>query len=215
MHANILHESSKGFQTISIADEMFRKRTIFFTEPVTPESVEKLIAQLMELESQDPGKRITVFINSPGGDVHSGFAAVDTMLGITSPIRTVCTGIAASMGAILFLVGEERIITPHSKVLIHDPSYGGGNLAGVKPLNIKEDLDKLMSIRSDLANFIAERTGKSKKFILSLTKTDCCLSAEKALAMGIATGIRNFVLPDCEDWKPDQQLQTNSINERK
>ncbi len=199
MKTNILKEGSKGIQAISIEDDMFRKRTIFFTDAVTPESVRTLIAQLMELESQDPGKRITIFINSPGGEVDSGFAAVDTMMGITSPIRTVCTGIAASMGAIMFLAGEERIVTPHSKVLIHDPSYGGGNLAGVKPLNIKEDLDKLMAIRSDLADFISERTGKPKKLILSLTKTDCCLSAKKALSMGIATEIRNYVLPDIVD----------------
>lgn len=196
MNANILKESSRGIQTVQIGDEMFRKRTIFFNGPVSAVSMENLISQLMYLESQDPGKRITLIINSPGGEVNSGFAATDVMLGITSPIRTVCMGTAASMGAILFLAGDERIITPHSKLLIHDPSFSAGDLAGVKPLNIKEDLDKLMAMRSDLADFIAERTGKPKKFILSLTKTDCSLSASEALELGAATAVENFILPD-------------------
>ncbi len=195
MNTNILKESSRGVQPISISDIHFRNRVIFFTDDVTPTSMERLISQLLFLESEAPGEPVTLIINSPGGDVESGFAAVDVIEGMTSPLTTVCTGIAASMGAILFLAGSSRIITPHSKLLIHDPSYGAGNLSGVKPLNIKEDLDRLMAVRSELAEYISKRTGQPKDDVLELTKTDYWMSANKALKFGAATEIRRFVLP--------------------
>lgn len=194
MKTNILKESFRGLQSICIPDEIFEKRVIFFSEKVTAESIEELIAQLLQLENSAPGEPITLMINSPGGEVHSGLAAVDIMEGISSPIRTVCMGYAASMGAILFLQGEERIMMPHSKLLIHDPSFSGGDLSGVKPLELQEQVDQLMQTRTEIAEIIAKRTGRNIDEIYEKTKKDYTFTAEEALEFGAATSIGCFTL---------------------
>ena len=106
MYTNVIKETFRGCQTVSLSDEMFISRVISFTEEVTPKSMETLILQLLHLEQSSPGEKITLLINSPGGDVTSGLAAVDVMNSLTSPIRTVCTGISASMAVLLFLQGK-------------------------------------------------------------------------------------------------------------
>lgn len=193
LSTNIVKETYGGQSCRSIADEMFNQdRTIWFTSEVCPESCVQLATQLMQLEKSAPGEPITLMINSPGGDVASGLAVYDVMMNLKSPLRTVCFGYAASMGSILFLGGSERIMQPHSKILIHDPSFGG-DLSGLKALDLKDDLESLLKMREILAGIIAQRCGRSVETIFEKTKKDTVMSAKEALEFGLATEIGVFI----------------------
>ena len=186
---NIIEETSKGIQSFTIQDSMLKNREIFLTGEINEESAVEIIRQLMYLDnrSSDP---VTLYISSPGGSVISGMAIYDYINIMQSRVNTVCIGIAASMGAILFLAGRDRMILPHSKVMIHDPSFGGSaSMAGQKPLEIQEKLNDLMETRRLLADVIAARTGLSRKQVLNLTKKDTYFTAEQALSAGLATEI--------------------------
>lgn len=186
---NIIEETSKGIQSFTIQDSMLKNREIFLTGEINEESAVEIIRQLMYLDnrSSDP---VTLYISSPGGSVISGMAIYDYINIMQSRVNTVCIGIAASMGAILFLAGRDRMILPHSKVMIHDPSFGGSaSMAGQKPLEIQEKLNDLMETRRLLADVIAARTGLSRKQVLNLTKKDTYFTAEQALGAGLATEI--------------------------
>lgn len=186
---NIIEETSKGIQSFTIQDSMLRNREIFLTGEINEESATEIIRQLMYLESRssDP---VTLYISSPGGSVMSGMAIYDYIGVMQSQVNTVCIGLAASMGAILFLAGAERMILPHSKVMIHDPSYGSNaSIAGQKPLEIQGQLNSLMKTRQILADVIVARTGMSRKRVLNLTKKDSYFDAEEAVREGLATRI--------------------------
>lgn len=189
MKALILKETYRGLQPVEIPDEMFSRRILFFTSEVSAKTAELLICQLLWLDSADPGKPIKLCINSPGGDVYSGLAIVDIIRSLRSPVDVYCQGICASMGAIIFLQGRERYIDPHSRLMIHDPSFGGGSIAGVKPLSLQDDVEKLMNMRKELAEIIAERTGQALDDVLEKTKTDYTMNAQEALEGGFATKI--------------------------
>ena len=186
---NIIEETSKGIQSFTIQDSMLRNREIFLTGEINEESATEIIRQLMYLESRssDP---VTLYISSPGGSVMSGMAIYDYIGVMQSKVNTVCIGLAASMGAILFLAGAERMILPHAKVMIHDPSYGGhASIAGQNPLEIQEQLNSLMKTRQILADVIVARTGMSRKRVLNLTKKDSYFDAEEAVRERLATRI--------------------------
>lgn len=187
--ANILKETVRGYQAISIEDELLQSREIFLTEEVTTETMNELLKQLIYLEREDNTKEITIYINSPGGEVSCGLAIYDYLLLMKSPIRTVCTGTAASMASVLFLAGDKREMFKHTKIMIHDPSYGGGSFAGLKPLQIKEKLDDIMECREIIAGIIAEKTNRSLEEIYAKTERDSYFSAEKAIEFGLATKI--------------------------
>jgi len=188
MNPMILHESSRGFDLYTAESSLLRNRILFFNEEVNPASCNTLIEYLLHLDMEMPGSEITVCINSPGGDVTSGLAVYDTMQMLSSPIRTVCTGIAASMGSILFLGGEKREMLPHTKVMIHDPLLMG--TSGVKrALELEKEAAKLMETRSILAGIIAQRSGHKLEEVLAKTGEDCYMDAEQAIEFGIATGI--------------------------
>jgi ATP-dependent Clp protease protease subunit len=143
----------------------------------------------MYLEHSESTDEITFFINSPGGDVVSGLAIYDYINIMKKPVNTVCTGTAASMGAILFLAGKKRSMLPNTRVMIHDPSFSGGNLAGKKPHEIQRNLDKLNESRETLAKIIADKTGKSLDEIYAVTADDTYYNAEEAISFGLATEI--------------------------
>lgn len=186
---NVIKETSKGLQPIMIDDELMSNREIFLTEQVNTETSTLLLKKLMYLDRENPGEPITLYITSPGGDVTSGLAVYDYIKLMESPVHTVCIGLAASMGAILFLAGEKRKMLPNTKVMIHDPSFA--NAAGIsgKPLEMKEKLDQLMKVRETLASIIAERTGMTMRQVYAKTKNDTYLTAEQALAFNVATEI--------------------------
>ncbi|MBQ8904691.1 MAG: ATP-dependent Clp protease proteolytic subunit [Oscillospiraceae bacterium] len=187
--ANILKETVRGIDCIRIEDELLSGREMFLTKEVNAETSNELIKQLMYLDRTEPGKEITLYINSPGGDVMSGIAVYDFIRLMKSPVKTVCIGTAASMGAILFLAGETRQMLPHTRVMIHDPSYGRNDIGGRKPHEIQRELDSLNRTRTVLAEIIAERAGKDIEEIYKLTADDSYFYAEEAVEFGLATEI--------------------------
>lgn len=186
---NILEETSRGIQAIGIEDSLLKTREIFLTTEVDSDSSADLLKQLIYLERVDEEKPITLYISSPGGEVTSGLAVYDYIRMMKSKVITVCIGTAASMGAILFLAGDERKMLPHTKIMIHDPSYGNASMGGMKPLEIRDRLDGLMQSRKILAEIIAERSGMNLKKVYEKTRRDSFLNAKEAIKIGIATEI--------------------------
>lgn len=183
----VLHETSEGLNRIEIQDILFQRREIQCTGSITTESASVLSLQLRYLQQEAPGQEITLFINSPGGEVDSGLAIYDTMRAIGCPIRTVCTGTAASMAAILFLSGDQRDMLPHSKVMIHDPLIPGG--VGGSALTVDAVARNLMRARQTIADIIARHTGKPLEEVLAKTASDSYFDAQEAIDWGLADRI--------------------------
>ena len=189
MMPNVIKESSRGFDRVTIEDELFLRRKIFLTEEISPLTMDGLIKQLIFLNEKDPDKEITIYINSPGGEVQSGLAAYDLLKMMNAPVTTVCIGEAASMAAILFLSGKRRIMLPNSRIMIHDPAPGGGALKGMKPAEIEEKLTGLKKSRDLLCGIISKTTGRTVREVMNKTKKDSYFNAEEAVEFGLATEI--------------------------
>lgn len=187
--ANILKETVRGIDCIRLEDEFLKDREIFLTEEINAQTSNELIKQLMYLERQDSESEVTIYINSPGGEVISGLAVYDYIGMMKAPVRTVCIGTAASMGAILFLAGAKRQMLPHTRLMIHDPSYSHNDIGGRKPHEIQHELDKLNETREALARIISEKTGRSIDEIYKVTADDTFYSAQEAIDFGLATEI--------------------------
>ena len=127
----------------------------------------------------------------PGGEVVSGLAVYDYIELMKAPVRTVCIGTAASMGAILFLAGDKREMLPHTRLMIHDPAYSGGDMAGKKPHELQQYVDKLKQSQKIIAEIIAHKTGKTLEEVYEKTKEDSYFNAEEAMEYGLATGVVN------------------------
>lgn len=179
----ILNETSAGFFAHEIQDEMLADREVELVGEIDADMVNSLIRQLRYLQKRDGEGRITLFINSPGGEVASGLALYDVMQAVSCPIRTVCLGTAASMGALLFMAGDEREMLPHSRVMIHDPLVNG---IGGSALSVKARADNLMRIREVTAQVIAKHTGKPLDEVYAFTATDTYFEADEAVEAGIA-----------------------------
>ena len=182
----IIKETSSGFVTSRIQDEMFRKREIECIGEITEEMVNSLIMQLWYLKKEKPGEKITMYVNSPGGEVSSGLALYDVMKAVKCPIRTVCLGMAASMAAVLFLSGDQREMLPHAKVMIHDPRLQ--QISG-SALAVDRVSKNLMKTREIIGNIIAEHTGRTLKEVYEYTASDTYFDAEESLAWGLADKI--------------------------
>lgn len=187
--SNIIMESVKGISLVPIEDELLKKRRIFLTDEVTAETTNEILKQLMYLENSECGDDITLYINSPGGDVVSGLALFDYISIMKKTVNTVCTGTAASMGAILFLAGKRRSMLPHTRLMIHDPSFGGGNFAGKKSHEIQRNLDKLNESRETLARIISGKTGRTIDEIYEVTADDTYYNVDEAIEFGLATDV--------------------------
>ncbi len=185
--ANVIYESSRGYDTIRIEDDFLKNREIFLTEEVNAATMGDIIKQVMYLDNDDNTKEITLYINSPGGSVDSGLALYDVLMHIKSPVRTVCIGLAASMGALLFLAGDRREMMEHGKVMIHDPFYGNADMSGKKPHEIQQQLNNLNETKEAVAKIIAERCNKDIQEVYRLTATDTYFNVQDALKFGIAT----------------------------
>lgn len=184
---NIIKESSEGTTYCPIQDELFtRHRSIEVVGEITRESVYSLILQLRYLHNADPGKEITMYINSPGGSVCDGLALYDVMAGISCPVRTVCVGMAASMGALLFVSGDVREMLPHAQVMIHDPLATG--ISGAA-LSVEEASRRLMATREITASILAEHTGHTIEEIYEKTRQDSYFSAQEAVEWHLADRI--------------------------
>lgn len=186
--ANILKPSVRGTDLIPIEDMLLEESELFLVGEINSDTASKLIQKLMYLDQKDL-EEITLYINSPGGEVMSGLAVYDYIKIMKSPVRTVTIGDAASMGAIIFLAGENREMLPHTRILIHDPSYGHLDVSGKKPHEIQRGVDSLNKIRETLAKIIADKTGKDLNEIYGITAEDNYFTAEEAIDFGLATGI--------------------------
>lgn len=188
--ANVIYESTRGLQLVPVMDELFKNRQIFLEGEINANSCSEIIKQLMYLEQEDNSKEISIYINSPGGSVTDGLALYDTIMLLKSPIRTVCTGMCASMGSIIFLAGGKRLMMNHGKIMIHDPAFGGRHdMGGKKPHEIQTELDDLNKVRESLAEIIARRTHKDIEEIYKLTAEDTYFDPKEAKEFGLATGI--------------------------
>ncbi len=189
--ANVILESVRGLSPIPIEDVFLRDRKIFLVGEVNDESCNELIKELLYMEAEDDTKPITLFINSPGGDVGSGLAVYDTIRLLKSPVTAVVTGIAASMGSIILLACDEdkRLMLPSSKVMIHDCSWGRHEMGGKKPFEVEEELNQLKRTNERLVAILAERTGKTTKEIAKVTKSDSYFGAEEAIKFGLASKV--------------------------
>lgn len=186
--SNVLKETVRGIDLIPIEDMLLDESKIFLIGEVNPASAGELIKQLMYLDKRGLDE-ITLFINSPGGEVISGLAVYDCIKIMKSSVKTVCIGDAASMGAIIFLAGEKREMLPHARILIHDPSYGHLDVSGKKPHEIQRGVDSLNKVRETLAEIISEKTGKKLDEIYEITAEDQYFTAEEAIEFGLATDI--------------------------
>ena len=181
---NIVRETSSGYFSCTIQDEMLKSREIECVGEINPETVYELTRQLRFLQREDPTAEITMYINSPGGEVNSGLALYDAMQAVSCPIRTVCMGSAASMGAVIFAAGDMREIFPHGRVMIHDPLIRGG--VGGSALQLQSVSKDLLKTREVLCTILAERTGRSQKEIYKKTAKDTWFDAQEAVKFGLA-----------------------------
>lgn len=183
----VMQETSDGLRLYDIRDEMLAAREIEITGAIDAGSVSTAIRCLLHLQKEDQQLPITLYINSPGGEVQSGLALYDVMQAVSCPIHTVCLGMAASMAALLFIAGDQREMLPHSRAMIHDPLIGGG--IGGSALSVKARADDLMRIRDITAQVISQHTGMNLEEVFELTAKDTYFEAEEAIANGMADRI--------------------------
>ena len=153
-------------------------------ETSKPPMAHDLCQQIRLLDATDPSRPITIFVASAGGSVRSGLAIYDAMRLASCPIRTVCLEFAASMGAVIFMGGDNRRMAPHAELMIHDPLIPQG--AGGSALALQETSRRLMQTRKTLTQILSDRSGLTPKRIQSLTAKDTYLSAERAVELGFA-----------------------------
>lgn len=181
----------KGKRSIDdrIEETLLKQRRVFLTRPVDMDSVADAIRKVWYLEAEDAGKPILLVINSPGGSVDAGFALWDQIKMISSPVTTLITGLAASMGSILSLVAEKgrRFATPNSRIMIHQPSIHGYIQGQATDLEIQAK--EILKTRDQIIDLYVEATGKDKGVIAKAIDRDTWMSAEEALEFGLLDGI--------------------------
>ena len=189
----VIEQTSKGERSYDIFSRLLKDRIIFLGEDVNPTSASLVIAQLLFLESEDPDKEISLYINSPGGSITDGMGIIDTMNYIKCPISTICVGLAASFGAVLLANGTKgkRFATPNSEILIHQPLIGGGGISG-QTTEIKIHADHMIRTREKLNKLLSEKTGQSLEQIEKDTERDHYMTAQEALEYGLIDGIMDY-----------------------
>ena len=188
----VIEQTSKGERSYDIFSRLLKDRIIFLGEDVNPTTASLVIAQLLFLESEDPDKEISLYINSPGGSITDGMGIVDTMNYIKCPVSTICVGLAASFGAVLLANGEKgkRYATPNSEILIHQPLIGGqgGGISG-QTTEIKIHAEHMIRTREKLNKLLSDRTGQPIERINQDTERDHYMTAQEALEYGLIDGI--------------------------
>ena len=179
----VLEQTSRGERTYDIYSRLLKDRIIFLGEEVNDVSANLIVAQLLFLESEDPGKDIHLYINSPGGSVSAGWAIYDTMHYVKCDVSTICMGMAASMGAFLLAGGAKgkRFALPNAEIMIHQPSGGAQGQAS----DIKIVADKIIDTRRKLNEHLAANSGQPLSVIEVDTERDHYMSAEEAKAYGL------------------------------
>lgn len=179
----VIEQSGRGERAYDIYSRLLKERIIFLVGPVNDQSANLIVAQLLFLESENPDKDISLYINSPGGSVSAGMAIYDTMQFIKPNVSTLCTGLAASMGAFLLAAGEKgkRFSLPNSRIMIHQPLGGAQGQASDIEIQARE----ILYLRERLNGILAERTGKSIEEISKDTDRDNFMSADAAVEYGM------------------------------
>jgi len=174
----VVEQTSRGERAFDIYSRLLNERIIFLGTPVTEDIANLIVAQLIHLESEDPDKDVSIYINSPGGSVYAGLAIYDAMQFIKPDIQTICVGVAMSMGALLLAGGaeEKRMALPNSKILIHQVSGGFSGQATDIEIHAKEIID----VRRRLDEIIAKHTGQPLAKVAKDTERDYFMSAEEA-----------------------------------
>ena len=183
----VIEQTSRGERSYDIYSRLLKERIIFLGEEVNDVSASIIVAQLLFLESEDPGKDINLYINSPGGLVTAGMAIYDTMNYIKCDVSTVCMGIAASMGAFLLSGGTKgkRFALPNAEVMIHQPSGGARGQA----TEIRIAAENILKTRKKLNEILAANTGQPIEVIERDTERDNYMTAEEAKAYGLIDAI--------------------------
>jgi ATP-dependent Clp protease protease subunit len=179
----VVEQSARGERAYDIYSRLLKERIIFLTGPIFDQVASLICAQLLFLESENPNKDISFYINSPGGVVTAGLAMYDTMQYIRSPVSTVCVGMAASAGSLLLMAGEKgkRYALPNSQVMIHQPSGGAQGQA----TDIEIQAREILKTRARLNQIYANHTGQSVEEIEKKMERDTYLSAEEARDFGL------------------------------
>lgn len=183
----VIEQTSRGERSYDIYSRLLKERIIFLGEDVNDVSASVIVAQLLFLESEDPGKDINLYINSPGGSVTAGMAIYDTMNYIKCDVSTICIGMAASMGAFLLSGGAKgkRFALPNAEVMIHQPSGGAKGQA----TDIKIVADNILKTRKKLNEILAKNTGKPLDVIEVDTERDYYMTAEQAKEYGLIDSV--------------------------
>ncbi|PCE28106.1 ATP-dependent Clp endopeptidase, proteolytic subunit ClpP [Paraburkholderia acidicola] len=192
----VIEQSGRGERAYDIYSRLLRERIVFLVGPVNDQSASLIVAQLLFLESENPDKDISFYINSPGGSVYDGMAIYDTMQFIKPEVATLCTGFAASMGSFLLAAGQrgKRYALPNARILIHQPSGGSQGTAADIDIQAREVLYQ----RQRLNSILAERTGQNIETIAKDTDRDNFMSAAAAKEYGLIDDVLSsrHALPD-------------------
>ena len=183
----VIEQTSRGERSYDIYSRLLKDRIIFLGEEVNDTTASLIVAQLLFLESEDPGKDIHLYINSPGGSVTAGWAIYDTMHYIKCDVSTICIGMAASMGAFLLAGGTKgkRFALPNAEIMIHQPSGGAKGQA----TEIQIVADMILKTRKKLNETLAANTGQPFEVIARDTERDNYMSAEEAKAYGLIDSV--------------------------
>lgn len=183
----VIEQNSRGERSYDIYSRLLKDRIIFLGEEVNETTASLVVAQLLFLESEDPGKDIHLYINSPGGMVTAGMAIYDTMQYIKCDVSTICIGMAASMGAFLLAGGAKgkRFALPNAEVMIHQPSGGAKGQA----TEIQIAAENILRTKKKLNEILAANTGKPVEQVAADTERDYWLTADEALEYGLVDGI--------------------------
>ncbi|HWL74447.1 MAG TPA: ATP-dependent Clp endopeptidase proteolytic subunit ClpP [Burkholderiaceae bacterium] len=179
----VIEQSGRGERAYDIYSRLLRDRVVFIVGPVTEQTANLVVAQLLFLESENPDKDISLYINSPGGSVSAGFAIYDTMQFVKPDVSSICIGVAASMGAFLLAAGAKgkRYSLPNSRIMIHQPMGGVQGQAADIEIHAKE----ILYLRERLNKILAERTGQPVEKIAKDTDRDNFMSADDAVKYGL------------------------------
>jgi ATP-dependent Clp protease, protease subunit len=175
----------KNLQEKNLEMNLYKARKIFLWTDVNDDSAKELVTRLLSLDIEDPGKEIVLYLNSPGGTIHDGLAIYDAIEAISSPVSTVCVGMAASMGAVLLACGAKgrRFAWPHARIMIHQPLIMGTITGTATDLDIRAR--ETLRYREELNRLLADKTGQDVEKITQDTDRDYFMSAEEAKEYGL------------------------------
>ncbi|SPF55768.1 proteolytic subunit of ClpA-ClpP and ClpX-ClpP ATP-dependent serine proteases [Candidatus Desulfosporosinus infrequens] len=198
----VVEQTNRGERSYDIYSRLLKDRIIFLGGAIDDDVSNLIVAQMLFLEAEDPEKDINLYINSPGGSITAGMAIYDTMQYIRSDVRTICIGMAASMGAFLLAAGAKgkRVALPNSEVLIHQPLIGGHGLSG-QATEIEIQAKQLLRTKAKMNKILSERTGQPIERIEKDTDRDYYMTADEAKEYGLVDQILEKVEPTNETKK--------------